>query len=230
MLLILLILVIILFLKIIINKNMIKENMNTREPKFIHIPKNAGTSIEELGIKYNLKWGKYDYSNLDLRENLSEIPCCYWHNYLFKSSDNHDYFCVVRNPYDRIKSEYYYRKKKNEIFGLNLNDWINKFLKNISNVNVYDCHLIPQYNYIFDKEGNKKIKYILYLDNNLNKNLKEILTEYGITIDINDFEKRNESQNQNQNQKEKETLSKKSIELINEYYKKDFEHLDYEML
>jgi hypothetical protein len=228
MLLILLILVIILFSKIIINKNMIKENMITKELKFIHIPKNAGTSIEELGKKYNLKWGKYDYSNLDLKENLSLLPCCYWHNYLFKISDKNDYFCVVRNPYDRIKSEYYYRKKKNYIFELNLNDWINKFLKNISNVNVnvnvYDCHLIPQYNYIFDKEGNKKIKHILYLDEKLSKNLKEILNEYDINIDVNHFEKRNESKSH------METFSRNSIELINEYYKKDFEYLDYEML
>ena len=74
MLLVLLILVIILFSKITINKNKLKENMENKELKFIHIPKNAGTSIEELGKKLNLKWGKYDYSNLDLREKLSEIP------------------------------------------------------------------------------------------------------------------------------------------------------------
>lgn len=223
MLLVLLILVIILFSKITINKNKLKENMKNKELKFIHIPKNAGTSIEELGKKLNLKWGKYDYSNLDLREKLSEIPCCYWHNYLFKNNSNVDYFCIIRNPYDRIKSEYFYRKNKNQVFNLCLNSWIEKFLIN-NTKNVYDCHLIPQYNYIFDNEGNKKIKHVLRLDSNLNKNLKELLNKYDINIVVDDFEKKNKSY------QVKDYLSKDSIKLINDYYKKDFEYFNYKML
>jgi hypothetical protein len=223
MILVLLILVIILFSKITINKNKLKENMDTKELKFIHIPKNAGTSIEELGKKLNLTWGKYDYSNLDLREKLSEIPCCYWHNYLFKNNNNVDYFCIIRNPYDRIKSEYFYRKNKNQVFNLSMNLWIKKFLKN-NTKNIYDCHLVPQYNYIFDKDGNKKIKHVLRLDNNLNKNLKKLLEKYNINMDTYDFEEKNKSK------KNKDSISKDNIKLINEYYKKDFEYFKFKML
>ena len=64
-----------------------------------------------------------------------------------------------------------------------------KIFKN-NTKNIYDCHLVPQYNYIFDNEGNKKIKHVLRLDSNLNKNLKKLLEKYNINMDINDFEEK----------------------------------------
>ena len=34
------------------------EKEELKELKFIHITKNAGTSIEEAGIKHKIEWGK----------------------------------------------------------------------------------------------------------------------------------------------------------------------------
>jgi hypothetical protein len=33
--------------------------------KFVHIPKNAGTSIENIALKNNIKWGFRDWAKKD---------------------------------------------------------------------------------------------------------------------------------------------------------------------
>ena len=70
-----------------------------KELKYIHITKCAGTYIEDLDKKYNIRWGRYhkEYG---------------WHHTIFtrlnyKLKRKYDWFMIVRNPYERILSEYY---------------------------------------------------------------------------------------------------------------------------
>ena len=90
--------------------------------KFIHITKCAGTTIENLTFKdhfpgNNVKWGKND--NLELCNCFSKSfrlqQQAWWHiplrygivkrlDYLL---EHYNFFTIVRNPYDRIVSEYY---------------------------------------------------------------------------------------------------------------------------
>ena len=80
---------------------------------FLHIPKNAGTTIEDIGKENGYNWGRFD------KKNLKNIPfnqnCSYWHappKNLSKDYYNiNPSFTVVRNPYDRIVSEYNYIHK-----------------------------------------------------------------------------------------------------------------------
>lgn len=100
---------------------------------FIHIPKTGGTSIEEAGLEYGVHWGgKYDAVGLNVSSvNLSEGPqwllevaphtVCSWQHvpprYIdleespYRGSEN---FCVSRNPYERIISEYEFLLDKHE--------------------------------------------------------------------------------------------------------------------
>jgi hypothetical protein len=70
-----------------------------KELKFIHITKTGGTSIEDIGDTINIKWGR----------NHKEYG--YWHYYFPKKpytiKIKYDWFVVVRNPYERILSEYF---------------------------------------------------------------------------------------------------------------------------
>lgn len=126
---------------------------------FIHIPKTGGTSIEKnLDImNKNNYWGGFkgrsmqhylwnDYKNI-LNEN---------YNNFFK-------FTIVRNPYDRIISEYYWNKD----FGFSKKISFDDYLKQVSNIfqnnlfNNKNCnHFIPQHKFIYDSSNNLMIDKI----------------------------------------------------------------------
>ena len=77
-----------------------------KELKFIHITKNAGTYIEDTAKKSNILFGKHHKEYGNIKNGISP-----WHH-IFPNvnknvKNNYDWFMVVRNPYDRILSEYY---------------------------------------------------------------------------------------------------------------------------
>lgn len=71
--------------------------------KFMHITKTAGTTIEALGRKYNLSWGYY--------HTTTEPEYGFWHDLpQTKPPDvlrKYDWFTVVRNPFERVVSEFW---------------------------------------------------------------------------------------------------------------------------
>lgn len=243
---ILVIVIILLIIFLIKNKN--KEFFNSNyNLKFVHIPKTAGTSIENAALKHNIKWGFRDWTKKDENENLIKDPnncfnlnkpwinistnytsnknnMCYpWHippsmlnRKVYKENDK--LFCVVRNPYDRIVSEYKKHQSKNIS-----KDELNKFIKNnINNTNIYNndfkCHLIPQYKYT---HGNIKCDHILKFEN-LDNEFKELMDKYNLS-----HIKLDKHENKSSNKLNKYDLTKESKEIIYNIYKKDFELLKY---
>ena len=80
--------------------------------QFTHIPKNAGTTVEFIGLDYNICWGVWQTKKLTYYSDL--VPSCQyqmWHSPPRGSiKSNIDNFCIVRNPYRRILSIFrYYR-------------------------------------------------------------------------------------------------------------------------
>ena len=95
----------------------IKDNFRPKKLKFIHITKTAGTSIEEIGIKNNQRWGMYhfEYGCPEEKLNNKRNNPGFWHQpFSLKPKAlkrKYDWFMVVRNPYTRCLSEFnfYYR-------------------------------------------------------------------------------------------------------------------------
>ena len=67
--------------------------------KFVHITKTGGTAIENAGHAAGIEWGRFhkEYG--------------FWHALFSKKPqelrDKYDWFAVVRNPYDRVLSEFH---------------------------------------------------------------------------------------------------------------------------
>eukprot|EP01084_Bolivina_argentea_P172790 299282_1 len=94
--------------------------------KFINIPKTGGTSIENSALKQlNISWGKYAMRHTDHHKNINtrnktckNNGCPLWHippkwfdNFDYYNITKYEYFCVVRNPFNRIISEYYHQHR-----------------------------------------------------------------------------------------------------------------------
>ena len=137
---------------------------------FIHIPKTGGTSIEyaldlygkienTCGVKGSKAMQHFTWIDYEqfFSERIRHIP---YNNY-FK-------FSIVRNPYDRLISEYYWCAvpgigfKNDQSF----NDFVNTVENIVKNKNfketVYHDHFIPQHHFIYKSDKlvvNKLFKF-----------------------------------------------------------------------
>jgi len=135
----------------------------------LHIPKTAGSAIEDAGLAEGVLWGKHmDWDACHLGEGNCHVS---WHEppaFMSKVNPytNSKVFCVVRNPFDRVVSEYKYiysnkeyRWDYNELIQTagctaeGLNEWVARALAKFDEGGIYVyeqlCHLLPQSYYIF---------------------------------------------------------------------------------
>lgn len=224
--------------------------------KFIHITKTAGTAIEELGNANNIKWGRFDPDIKLLTEHLSYIQDgAFWHvptiyydlEILKKIKKTFDFFLIVRDPYERVISEFYCKwggfQSKNFGHKYNIkitesssheqiNKWIGIRLSHLSQQlekkkYLANGHWVPQFLYMFDIAGKKIVKKnnIIHLENIKNE-LNKLFSRYKLNI--------NYSQapliNINKKSFGVKNLSKANINLINQIYKNDFGLFGYQMI
>jgi hypothetical protein len=120
---------------------------------FIHIPKTAGSSIEHLlrdEGKYELDFigvrngrSTHHYMGIELKMILKELYPTYYK------------FSFVRNPYDRLISEYFWCRINN--VGHKFNKTFDEFLDYVEDViknkkffkPIDNDHFIPQYSFLF---------------------------------------------------------------------------------
>lgn len=207
---------------------------------FIHIPKTGGSSFEK--ILSGLGWSEY----LSIRgRKLNEIKFLqispqHFHGEIINSFVNFDYIdkaiLIIRNPFDRFKSEYYWQLKQG-ITSLNAEDWIKYVLDQYkNNPSIFDNHLRHQHEFMipFDnlevfKLENDGIK------NAINSVVKLNESEYG----LNRFFEKNVNARVAKimlKVKDKKSNYRDDIEksflhnqdLIVSFYKKDYEFFNYE--
>lgn len=189
------------------------DNVN-KKISFIHIPKTGGSSIQKIN-KDNKIFNIYDhsiYNNKNLLKNDYNIK-----------------FTIVRNPYARLVSAFFYLKNGGGQNELDLSykkklDKYNTFDEFVENLNyniIYEIlHLVPQFEYLID---NNELLYtnILYLEN-INNDFKNFCFKYDLK-NLN-FPITNTSKHDNYKYyiNKKDTRNK-----IYNLYKKDFELLNY---
>jgi len=195
--------------------------------EFIHIPKNAGTTIENIADSQNVKWGRFKPEHEEHKSINEFTPnCTYWHlppkhfnrNSLYKKDET---FCVLRNPYERMVSEYKYRNKLSEQTPEHLNAWLRKMLVfGTYNDGELNCHFLPQCEYLFDSQGERTCDNVLNFEN-LTKEFNELTSKHGIDIKLNEDTKYNTT--------EKSVtvadLDQDVKVLIERIYEKDFEEI-----
>lgn len=201
--------------------------------KFTHISKTSGTEITNLGKESGLFWGRHDnfWQQIGCYLNFRAVDP--WHlplsfceedNFKYNALLNHDFFTCVRNPYDRMVSEYYC-KYGNGIDICDQPDELNFFLqKKIANLeNLKDfkfAHFIPQHFYVYDKNF-KYTKYVLKFENiesEFNNLMKNQNLNCKFSYRKSDYRKLN-----------KNFLNSETIEKIKKTYEKDFELFDYDI-
>ena len=170
---------------------------------FVHIPKNAGTSIEEY------------FGNGSVRIQPSKHADIYEIKARFKNSyNNYRKFTIIRNPYDKMVSWYFYLKRNlGEDYNIvDFNEWI----KNPSSFWHADdpiSYLKPQCDWIDNTVETIKFE-------NLNEELNEFFKE-DIKLPIT---------NKSNHDHYSTYYSRKSLDIIYDRYKKDFEKYNYKKL
>lgn len=188
---------------------------------FIHIPKTAGTSIETFFNMHHKGCFFQKKHSIEI-DGIKFCPQHLRYKDLKKRLDNIERFfsfSFVRHPYDRIISEFFYKKeltrsrKKNDI-----NKWVKNFIENNN-----DDHSLPQHEFIFDENENVLVDFLGKYEN-LNKDFNELLNKLGYNnnkLPNKKISKLRKKRNFN------EYLSNESKELIYEKYKKDFDIFNY---
>jgi chondroitin 4-sulfotransferase 11 len=189
---------------------------------FVGITKNASSSI------FSVLSNKTDYQHHhasyleDLNENDEELVEDYFS------------FAIIRNPYDRAISQYEYLIRSGDSCFVedcnNISEYLEKLVsrtdEELNKINITS----PQHKFISVKNHLLVDKILRY--ENLNQEWEEFAKEHNKTakFKIKTLLPKLNTTEGREKKHWKEILSKKDILLINEYYKKDFELFNYEML
>jgi hypothetical protein len=197
------------------------EQQKQKTLKFIHITKNAGSSIENRGR--HCYWGKYhkEYSKYGHHTLFNKLP--------LHLRQKYDWFLVVRNPYTRIVSEMNCKFASNWNNRLKhhnkkqLNELLRKKINQRFDPEHCTGHFIEQYLYLNTDDPTIKIHILKY--ENLNTEFTELMEKYNLVVDLT----KERSNVSDKRVFELDDLDKESIALIKKIYEKDFMLFNYSL-
>lgn len=223
---------------------------------FFHIPKTAGTAIEYAAGKQDIPWGSCLFNHKpkrDICKYPSEVEwprhVGWWHlpSQLFPLAHINPYqgaelFGVIRNPYDRLVSEYYYtctlkvfawrpdQCKRERLFEkAYMNEWLQDKLsdRDTDPALAYltdNGHFTPQYDFVFGPNDVRMLDHVLMLDDTLPDQFSRLMTRFSLPHV--ELEKLNALGAQARDSDEHLTvgdLDEKTVKAIHESYPHDFD-------
>jgi hypothetical protein len=165
---------------------------------------------------------------IDMQNALSHTERDVWDSYVK--------FAIVRNPFDRIVSQYHYGKENNDVrvIGDKESYWdtFDDFVKRLDDVwdimkdlpHKEKSHYIPQYDFVYDTKGNLIVDYVLRFEN-FHADMKELCRLTNINIDVAKLCQK--CMTSSHNHYSRYLRNYKTIEIIQKLYKKDFDAFGY---
>uniref|UniRef100_A0A7S3Z7U4 Sulfotransferase domain-containing protein n=1 Tax=Lotharella globosa TaxID=91324 RepID=A0A7S3Z7U4_9EUKA len=209
--------------------NLVKDpkTNNNVTLQFIHIPKCAGSSVEDMGAEYGFSWGRHNLQDTVLR---AEHPKCmgaqYYHGVpVGKKSESTKTFCIVRDPYERTISQI---KWELTCGGRHAPcpsaDLLNELIQTQLDRNMVErqwpCHWVQQYLYV------KNCDHVLR-HAHLDEDIAKLAQHYGVDFRMGETHEMNDGTNLGNGECKLNTsmLSKETMVRLEKEY-----HLDAELL
>lgn len=189
-----------------------------KELKFIHITKTGGSAIENWAKSHGLLWGRFHVEyrapgrkGSPWHHPFPELPSELRHRY--------DWFMVVRNPVERVVSEYYCPWTGTKTPETDNEDAFNKFVQ--SSLDGSRWLHWGSFQAMSDYLDATSVQHVLHFES-LAKDLARLLPQYGISFDS--LPRTNVAQNRKFNAG---NLWPQTSKLIRANYSADFENFNY---
>ena len=193
-----------------------------------HIPKTAGTAIADFFRKIGCQVCFGD-ENMHIRSLMRCPPQHYDYQildmlFLIEKADYS--FVVVRNPFDRIKSDYMWAMTKSTMAGsdISFDEWAAYLFDNYkSNPYILANHIKPQHLFT-----GPKIKNVFKYEDGLEKIMNTVLSSIGLTTDEEiSLQRINTSDDFHEKFPDKLTMNNKTMNRIIDFYRRDFDLFGY---
>jgi hypothetical protein len=192
---------------------------------YIHIPKTAGTSIEKA-LDMQKDECFYSENRVNKTFKISPQHLCYLTLDSFFNFKNFTLFTVVRNPFDRIVSEYkYIQHEENQYWNKFKKLKFDSFIQEVFSLDesersgLFDDHFKPQYKFI--EGGEDKIQVFKY------ENIQEVFDWLNLKTNLVlnfPHERKSNKMHCSMYYKYKDT-----IDFVRNFYEKDFEIFNYSL-
>ena len=200
---------------------------NSKSILFSFIPKTGGTSI----IKFFREIGSKIYLHNENNNIVGLLRCPSQHFHYKILNEIYDLnkfdvsFNIVRNPFEKIKSDYLwsYRNIKEQSKIVNFDEWFDYMINNYQKNNFFfDNHIRPQSHF-----HGEKIKSVYKFENGLDNVIKDLFGQLNLQIKSGSKKPLITKENSSENFKLKMAksdirVSDKTIDKIKIFYKSDF--------